>query len=210
MRVRIKNIKLHALVLLTFGSCQKKNVAPAEYMRYMENEKNGLRKAVTVGDWKYTVQYTPGEYQIVHERGSNNEAGANVPRAMAAKSRTVLFNVRINHARYASNAPLRLISRNMDDYARYESYYLNEAQKDFRLICGSDTLAPSVYQFETSYNLAPHDVMIVGFNADKLQTSTQNDLELTYHDHVLRNGIVRFVFSNKHLQAIPQVNLSTL
>ena len=55
----MKNI-LSLMILILLCSCS--GVSPAEYVKWVEDEENGLRKTKTVGEYEFNIQYCPSSY----------------------------------------------------------------------------------------------------------------------------------------------------
>ena len=54
------------LVLSILCSC-KHSLRPADYVRYVRDERNGLNKVVQVNGWEYSILYKPYDYIIATE-----------------------------------------------------------------------------------------------------------------------------------------------
>lgn len=184
------------------ASCTQK-LEPSEYMQYVHDTKNGLRKEVKAAGWVYTFQYRPTALISFVENKSISDSRI-IAKRMIQLEGTAWFNIsfRISDGKIS---PMRYNLTSRQEYDVRYNYFLNEASKGIRLIHGGkDTLIPMSYLFENNYNLTPQETMIVGFHLPK-QKEFENDIQLCYEDHMFNTGTIKVIFRKEDLNSIPKL-----
>jgi hypothetical protein len=191
------------IVLILTAGCRQK-LAPAAYMQYVQDVKNGMRKTVKVAGWEYSVQYRPADLiMLIESKGVYNSSYA--VKRMAQLKGTAWFNISFRLAD-GKVSPLRYDLSSRQEYDERLNYFLNEAGRCIKLVCcGKDTLRPMSYLFENNYNLTPQETMIVGFQLPSGTSAAEDDMQLCYEDHVFRNGTIKALFRKEDLQNIPKL-----
>lgn len=197
----MNRIVLFYVLVIGLVSCDKSSMNRQDYVKYIENPENGLKKELLINDWKYSVQYKPIEYLLCKENLSSSSR-----RALQLKG-TLWFTIQFQYTKSTVQA-LRLDIQSLDEYNQRLQYYLNQAQKDIEIAYGQATLYPISYLFETNYGLTPQETMIVGFALPEGGTEITQTIHLKYHDRIFRNGIIQTQFNLKDIQKIPQINLN--
>ena len=182
-------------------SCSTKQLAPAEYVRFVEDKDNGFVRETVIDQWTYRAKYKPAGYIYLQESGPQKASSQALKERCDQLKDWVFFNVYVQHETVKRMSPLRLVCQNLEEYNEALDHYLNLNQRNFQLITSKDTLYPELYVFENSYNLSPQDVFVVGFRTGV--TGKQDGMTLAYHDELLRNGIVKFRFEAEQTAAEP-------
>lgn len=178
----------------------KKSLKGNEYTGFIKEEKNGLKKTVSIDGWEYTFQYRPYDYILLQE---HDERGAK-KRKNELKG-TACFTIKIKRADN-SVSPLRYNLETRDEYDRRLNYFLNAAAKDIRLLYnGTDTLYPVAYEFENNYNLTPEETMLLGFTLPNKDELPKEDMQLSFNDQVFKNGIIKVKIKKEDLNNIPNL-----
>lgn len=199
MRKAIKQV-LFALITISSASC-KKSMESADYMRYVLNNENGLKKTEVVDGWQYIMQYKPHEYIHLSEKMHNQSMSELSERLVALKG-TAWFNISIKKVDN-SYTVLRYGVTSLEEYNNRLNYYLNEANNDISLLYGTDTLKPISYLFENNYNLSPQETMVVGFYLTGGDEKPKKRMRLSFVDRILKNGIINAEYSENTLKQIP-------
>lgn len=181
------------LALLGAGCVREKDP-----VKYAEDEANGLKKTITVGNVAYTVQYKSPAF-IVRQEHLDKAAEAAREKQLQGMA---WFNVSFRIPNY-NQSPLRYQANGLEEYTARQSYYLNDAPRDMYLLYGQDTLYVHSYWFENNQNLTTHETMIVGFKLPGTETEPSRDLKFSFYDRVYKNGIVKAVISKEALEGIP-------
>lgn len=191
---------LLVLVVVSAVSCRKYMHAE-EYIRFVANKANGLKKVAAVDGWEFCMQYRPYDYILLMENKGKAE-GSKYDKRVAELQGTAWFNISIKRVDN-SISPLRYGVATIEEYNYRLNYYLNEAAEDIRLVYDKDTLWPMSYLFENNYNLSPQETMVVGFSLPKGEKYPQKDMRLSFVDRVFKNGIINAEYSGKTLKNIP-------
>lgn len=198
----MKKVISYALLgLLMLGSCRR-SLNVNDYIKYVHEEKNGLRKVVQIDGWEYSLQYKPYDYIFCMESGNNNTGREKRIKSLKG---TAWFNISFRRID-GSITPLKYNISSLDEYDARLDYFLNRATKNIKLIYGADTLPPMSYLFENNYNLAPQETMVVGFDLPGTPAQPEKDMQLCYYDPVLKNGIIKALYKEEDLKRIPKLN----
>lgn len=184
------------LLLVCISSCGKKEFhSQQEYVIWIENKENGLRREVPSGDFNYIFQFKPADYIICKERRNNDTGG----RATQLKH-SVWFNVYLQ-PRDSRRDPLKDKVSGLDEYNQRLNYFLSAAAKNFTLEYGGKEAEQIGYYFENNYGLTPMDVMIVGFRIP--DAVPEKDFTISYADELFGNGIIKANFPQETIINIP-------
>jgi hypothetical protein len=199
-----KTITAIGCVCLVFfvGSCQRK-IKPDDYIRYVNDTKNGLRKVIKLDGWEFCMLYRPYNYIMLMENKGNGD-NYNVVKRKSELEGTAWFTITLKRMDN-SVTPLRYGISSIDEYNVRLNYFLNEASKDIRLLYDKDTLRPVSYLFENNYNLAPQETMIVGFYLPEGKNNPQQNMRLSFVDKIFKTGTIDAEFSKETLKNIPDI-----
>jgi hypothetical protein len=190
---RIKLLSVFAIFFFFNQSCNSK-LNDLEYVEYLSNESNGLKKVLELGEWVYDIQYKPSRLIIIKEQGNSKEELSTRKKQL---ERTVWFNISIKHNKDEIN-PLKYKVSSIEEYNQRLDYFLNDASKEITLEYKNLKLKPISYLFENNYSLTPNETMIVGFELPTDKTP-QDQMTLIYNDLIFKNGIVKVNFKKKDI-----------
>lgn len=201
------SVLLICALMLFFMSCQRKERGIKNLAAYVEDLRNGLTKITKTNGWEYKAQYRPAELIIVGEgEGPNGMAEGDKSKRKQQLRGTVWFTLSIQREK-EQISPLRFQVLDEAMYNERLDYFLHEAAGNFHLLYGRDTLYPISYHFETTYNLSPKEIMIIGFVLPNNLEVPIADMQLVYTDRIFRNGIIKAYFHQKDLHNIHQFAL---
>jgi hypothetical protein len=200
--LKVINTIICALGLVVLGSCRSK-LTPVDYVRYVNDEKNGLKKVSRIEGWEFCMLYHPADYTILKENSGQNK-NYNADKRKEDLQSTALFSISIKRTDN-SISPVRYRVSSLEEYNSRLNYYINHAMKDIRLMYGNDTLTPSSYVFENNYNLGPMETMVVGFELPFGKPSPAKNMRLSFLDRVFKNGIINAEFSTDAINSIPSL-----
>lgn len=198
-----KVIKSLLPVVLLAGSC-KHPLSKVAYMQYVHDVRHGLKKSVSTADIEYVVQYKPADMVILMENKGQGKK-ADIAKRKADLSGSVWFNV-VMKVKSGSASPLRYNLASQQEYDSRVNYFLNAARRCIKLRYGNDTLNQIGYVFENSYNLAPQETMVVGFELPRGEQLPVKDMQLSYDDEVFKTGIVKVIFRKEDIEHIPALS----
>ncbi len=201
------------LLILTFASAcntTPKKLSAGEYVQWIENPKNQLKKAKEIGEYAYTVFYKPAEYISLREavnKGEQENIQAISKRAEEIKN-FYQFNFDITSADGTTSVLRQNIASEAEFGARI-NYFVSHAQQDFKLVQGADTIPCISYHFERTYNITPKNTILLGFEKPKKEAkdNSQESIQLIFTNRLFNSGDIKFQFSEKTLNTIPRLTL---
>lgn len=200
--MKASKLIIAAIILLSTTSCGKRQLNAADYMHYVQADKNHLKKAVKVQNMEFDIQYKPYDYIILLE--SHNDPAFNREKRMKQLAGTAWFNISF-HKTNTEMSALKDGAASLDDYDQRLNYFLNYAAKDIALVYGEDTLKPVSYLFENNFNVGPVETMVVGFVFPNKDSLPSKDMQISYYDRLFHNGIIKACFSAETLKDIPNL-----
>lgn len=180
------------------SSCGPKKIPLNEYMAYIENVENGYKVKNETDKIEMTVQFRPPEYKIIKSFGWNEIDYQTHQTLMQEYDNGLEFLFTI---RPKENIDLLKVDFSSMDSRNRIKYLSSDAQKDFKLINGKDTLNCDMYHFERLYNLDSRIQFLIGFS----KPEKVRDLQLIYSDKCWGFEIQRFSFDSKKINNIPLV-----
>lgn len=189
-------------------------LAPADYLNWIENGKNGLLVTKTISDLNFSVFYKPYEYIVLKENEDSTLKPDELKNKINELNQMQYFTFRIT-APSSSNELLKYKLLSQDEYFARVEYFSFKMQDDLKLVDGNDTLRCELFHFERIYNLAPYCTFVIGFPLSKEQitSNTQNqpyklrDKTIVFEDKIFNSGIVKLTFESKILNHIPKLKL---
>lgn len=176
-----------ALISLSILSCTK-DYTPIEYMKKVQSE---LRKEVTLGSYKFELQYKPSEYMALLEQGKDFvKAGEK----LESKKYNQLkhFNFKLGTTD-GNPAFLKNEIQDQAEYFKRLEFYISKAEKNFYLINDKDTTFPAIYHFERNYGLTKHNTIVLSFDVN---TENNSNLLFVYDDKILGLGKIKIDINN--------------
>ncbi len=188
---------------LLMYSCER-SLAPAQLVAYIQNPDNGLHKNKKVGQLQVDLQYQPTASVIANELRKNQITQEEYEQRVPDLESLQYFTLKLSVDEPGKNISTFDISHPQEEQERL--YYLSFLMKhDIRLIEGQDTLAPVLYHFERSYDLADHRTFVMAF-----ENKTPHNIEdktFVFHSDLLGTGPIKLKFKENDLQNTPQLKL---
>ena len=103
----------YCILLSIISSCNH-GLKPADYIQYVQDKKNGLKKVVEVDGWQYTMQYKPHEFILLME-GKGKISSAEMQKRRQDMKGTVWFNISFRRSDGAVTS-LRYGIASMEEY----------------------------------------------------------------------------------------------
>lgn len=200
--MKANKLFIAAVIVLSATGCNRHSLNQTDYVRYVQNDKNHLKKAVKMQDMEFDIQYKPYDYIMLLE-SRNNPAYDKVKRLKQLEG-TAWFNISFKKTNTEVSA-LKEGAASLDEYDQRLNYFLNYAAKDIVLVYGGDTLKPSSYLFENNYNIGPEETMVVGFIFPGKDQQPIKDMQISYYDRLFHNGIIKASFSAAAIKDIPNL-----
>ncbi|MGP8217331.1 MAG: hypothetical protein ACLQQ4_17315 [Bacteroidia bacterium] len=176
-------------------------LVPGEYVKWVENEQNGLKKKREIGDITFYAQYKPLQYIVCEEERKND-----IPDTTAKRRASELNGMQYMTLKIAlkdgKEELLRYGISSASDYDDRVNYFSFGMQQDLQLVESGDTLPCLLFHYERIFGLAPYATFSLAFAKGK---NVNADKTLILFDHVFNKGLVKFFFKGKDIDAAPQV-----
>jgi len=186
-------------LLFTVVSCRVKELKPFEYVKWIDDDANGLNVKKEIGEYEFSVIYKPLEYIVLMETKDQNIKKDFLQKRMKELGNMQYFTFRVKSKKNREIMRAGIKSEN-EYYSRLE-YFVSDAQDDISLIEGKDTLSCLLYHFERNYGVSPSNSIVLGFEKDRLENSY--DKTLVFNDHVLGVGPICLTLKNNDINKLP-------
>lgn len=188
-------ILLIVLLQILFVSCQKQLTAE-EYVKWVTNPENGLRKDQKVQDFEISVMYQPQDYIIAKENVTNmNIKNYESKKKSLGNSENFQIRIKLSHG----GNILRYKQNNLLNETTRINHFSFSAKNDFSIITNEDTMACKLCHYSRNYNLTPTvDLSLLFDELDK-----KSDWQLIYKDKQFGLGTVKFLFKEEKISNIP-------
>lgn len=192
---------LVGVVFLFFRGQPKAEFTTQEYLTWLGENKEQLIQESELDNFDYTVRYLPAEYVILKYNDHFDFNSKQGQQELAAYNKSIYFSYEVKSK--SGKDPLHELSRNTLDYHDKLKYYSFDAQNDFKLIQGKDTLDCKLYHMERTYNTAP--IMRVSLVFEKPKEFTQQDFILSFNDQKQANGRMNYYYSIDQINNLPTI-----
>ncbi|HTB06440.1 MAG TPA: hypothetical protein VK806_05750 [Bacteroidia bacterium] len=174
---------------------------PAQYVKWVEDEQNGLKKSKTIDDIIYTAQYKPCQYVVCEEEKKMAIADSTIKQEVSELGGMQYMNLKIE-LKNGSGEFLRYGISTREEYNERVNYFSFGMQKDVQLVDAGDTLPCLLFHYERLYSIAPYGTFLLAFPKGK---NIDGDKTLIIFDHVFNTGIVKLFFKGSDLKNTPQL-----
>jgi hypothetical protein len=201
LEMPIVKYSLHILFLfqLLFMSSCKKDLSPAQYVSWVKAPENGLVQTKQLGEFTFTVMHKPAAYMALQAIGGEQDANkSRFDEELKAAGSMLYFTFRVKHAQ-AQDAFMAGME-NEQQYGLRIGYFMGDAQQDFSLVNGTDTLPCTMYHYERDYGISKEESISLGFDP---KNKPIKNLQLIYNDQQLGTGPVKVAFSEELLHSLP-------
>lgn len=192
-------ILLIVLLQIFFVSCQEQLTAN-EYLQFVSDPENGLRKDQNVQGFELSVMYQPVDYSIAREIESGVEVSDyNSKKESLGNSESFQFRIKLteggNILRYNQN-------NNLNENTRI-NHFSFLAKDDFSIITKTDTVACNLCHYSRNYNLTPTVDLSLLFD----ELTKDSNWQLVYKDTQFGLGTVKFVIKKEDINNIPSLKV---
>ncbi len=174
----------------------------ADYLEWVRNPENGLRKEKEIDELGFQLQYKPYEYIICLEERVNEIPDTLLQKKLAELEGVQYYDLKIS-LKEGEGEILKFNISSADQYNKRVKYFAFEMQNDIQLVEGNDTLPCLLYHFERTYDVAPSCTILLGFNYDKTKAGKQKTL-LVY-DRTFNKGLLKFTFKENKFLNLPKL-----
>lgn len=173
-----------------------------DYIAWVRDVDNGLKKEKTIDDLLFSVQYKPYEYIVCLEEKKEALQDSLVKKKTEELSNMQYYDFKISLTE-GSGELLKHQITSPQQYDQRINYFAFGMQKDIQLVEGTDTLPCSLYHFERTYDIAPSSTCLLGFPVNTKKSSTEKTL-LVY-DRTFNKGLLKFTFFTDALKKQPKL-----
>ena len=203
--IRVANIILIALALITVAGCQQK-VSPKSYVSYCRDSKNGLIKQKNIGDVTVKVDYMPLDLIAINELKRNNITEQEINDIKSTYGNAQYYHMQI---KMSDNPEVNITNTHVNtelDLEKRLNYLSFQMQRDIALVESGDTLKPIMFNFERSYDVSEFRSFMVAFETP--QKPSAADKTFILDTPVLRTGPIKFTFSQKDISSLPPLKFN--
>lgn len=182
---------------------KKPELDPESYITYCESADNGLIISKQMGDFEFTLFNKPLPYLAIKEFQESEMSSlskAEIDKKIAEFGKMDYYSFRIANDAFGDEI-LKYNLESEEEYASRIEYFSFKMQNDFTLVCGKDTILPSLFHFERVFGLAPHATFILAFE----NNGCKGDKRLLFDDKIFNKGLLIFNYNQSDLNNIPNI-----
>ncbi len=194
------------ILIFLLSACGKAKIhSVAEYKEWINNPKHGYTKEKYVDNIKIKVQYRPIEMMIANEvKHINNISDTSMDSLKKSYGNSRYFIMEIGYDERNGEKNADLVRAGAATYNAYSEKVQQLAfglENNVRIVCGKDTVAPTLYNYERGYELGKKESFVFAFPA--LNTK---EIIFIYADEIFGTGINKFQFEIND-KDIPELSL---
>lgn len=199
---------LTSLLCIDLQSCTTHVLIPHQYVMYVTDSANGLRKTIRHEKVYFTVQYQPVDYlNLLDATGNTVVGGLNRQQRKFDGLQHFAFSIGSNDHQ---SDPIKIVKNEMS-YEDAILYYAFDAIKDFSIVYSDDTFPCVIHHFEQSNGLRPRIDLLLGFNEKAFSNSGDHvEITLLFYDRIYGTGANAFTFHKEDLLHLPEIHKSSL
>lgn len=182
--------------------CFETRKTAGEYVSWVENPDNGLRRTKELNGFSVIAQYRPLDYIICSESKNITLTNEDYERRKSELSGLEYYQVRLQAT---GSDPLMAGTSDQNMYHMRNNYLMFDQQMNISLLRNNDTIPCALYHFVNYQGLAPYADILLGFVAD---STFAGDRELIYDDELFGFGPIHYTFSEDELNAVPELELN--
>lgn len=190
--------------LALFTCCNnRKALAPAEFLNFLNSEKSGLKLQKEFNQVNYKLQLQPPEVLALKNLSEKTANGESFKKEYSYYRNKLNFIFLIEDA-LESNNRVKLAVFDKDMYSKMLLYANSELKNDFKLVQGNDTLICSVVHLEPANSIQPIFRLSLAFNG---VDTLKKEYTLVYNDNLFMNGPIKFYFPKQVFENLPDVKI---
>lgn len=192
-----------AFIICFLSSCQRQKVSTDSYLEYVNNPSNGLLETIDIGDLTFIAQYRTNLHDVLSFNSRSFKSQVELDSMLNEKkgTRTFTFSIKSN---IKGEDVLAKDLMNQQQYEQRIQYLIGAIQNDFFLIQGKDTIPCIMHHFERTYHLSESQKLMLVFELPEKSVG-DSECKLMYKDKVFGVGNIVFTFSQKAINAVPDL-----
>ena len=163
-----KLVVLSIILIIGLTNCQKE-LPPFEYVQWVKNPNNGIRKIKQIGNVTIDLQFKPIAFIIANENRSNKLRTSFFDKRKQELEGLQYYNLNIKIKGGDVTKYLVADKRAYEKRINYLSFGMKE---DIVLIDGIDTLNCKLYHFERSFDLEEGRTFVLAFDQKESEEKT--------------------------------------
>ncbi len=169
-----------SLIGAFWWSCSQQHLSPASFLQQIEDPTQGMRAATEVNGYQVELQYMPPAALVLLEKGPEAINDPQWESWVTERSQSDYFRFKVQPTETGAQ---RLNVADLQNEMG-STYFSFEAQRDFWVESGQDSLACLLYHHEPNYGMSQDYTFVLAFpKADR-----QEMLSFHYADKVLGIG----------------------
>lgn len=164
----MERYKLLSIGVITFFTIyflfQGSSHTPLEYVKWVSDSKNGLKKIESRGPVTIDLQYKPIPFVIANEfRKTKIEERAYTERFLELEG-AQYYTLKLKVDPTIAPDITKYNVSSIPEHQQRLYYLAYQLQNDIKLVDGNDTLSTQLFHFERSYDITPHRTFVLAFN----------------------------------------------
>lgn len=186
-----------AILLLSFGSCQKEQEKPRTEIeeRLFNLEQSGWKsRSIShfFSDIEYNATLVPIQYYILKNEGSQDLNSVDSIYQEYKNERVI--EVKFQQEKEDDLLKDMYTNRSYEDAVKYMAFTI---RKDFKAVTQSgDTIACAGVTFERNFKVAPFKRLLLNFGG----IPENETIQLVYDDQLFGNGLMKFNFKERPIK----------
>jgi hypothetical protein len=176
-------------------ACSKKKLGSTEYIKYIEDENNGLKTTKSIGRVNYSLQYKPADYIILKENRELTDLNEDLKEMQYYTLQYSLIDNSKDILKFNLNAS--------NEYYERVNYFSFGLQNDIYLVDGTDTLECKLFNYVRSYGLSPKADFVLAF--DVVKKDKIENKQLVIDDKVYGGSMIKLFIDKKDINNIPEL-----
>ena len=184
------------------GGGANKYLPPVDYVKWIQDKDNGIKKEKVIDDIVYEIQYKPYEYIVCMEERKEKLADSVVKKKVEEINDMQYYDLTIS-LNSGSGELLKYGVTAYDQYDKRIKYVSFDMQNDISLVEDGDTIPCSLFHFERVYDVAPYAKFLLGFAKGKKDSPQQS--VIVFDDKLFNQGLIKMTYSHEEISNIPKL-----
>ncbi len=194
--MKTQNYILYLLLAFSMMACSPSQLDKMEYVKYVEDEDNGLKVKKVIEDMTFEFQYKPIPYLLLQTRSTMAEKEL---QGFEYYTLTVYQNSGTDILGFGDNEG--------ELYNSKMAYLLNDMKNDIKLIVGTDTISCDDFHLERGMESSSKARFIFSFPTkfSSNQESKNLDRQISLNDKLFGTGKLNVRISSESINNIPEL-----
>lgn len=177
-----------------------RELLPIEYVRWVEDSRNGLCVREQRGEYIYELQYQPLEYLVALQERKEELEKKRMEEEMEKRKHLEYLTLKISTIRGKG-----ISSDKEVEIADKELYLLSGMQKDIIMLDGNDSIQCAMFHMELSNNFLPYDQCLLAFEKPE---NSRKDLKILFRTDQYDQGVVLLEIKRNNINKAPKCKVN--